>query len=83
MFDYYPMRVLRELPDGCFEAAMTYASDDWMARLVLGFGVGGAGAGAGSRSPSGSGSRRRRRWRRTAWSAAVDITTNSGGGKIG
>jgi proteasome accessory factor C len=32
------MRVLRELPDGYFEAAMTYASDDWMTRLVLGFG---------------------------------------------
>jgi proteasome accessory factor C len=38
MFDYYPMRVLAELPDGCCEAAMTYASEDWMARLVLGFG---------------------------------------------
>jgi proteasome accessory factor C len=32
------MRVLRELPDGWFEAAMTYASEEWMARLVLGFG---------------------------------------------
>jgi proteasome accessory factor C len=39
MLEYYPMRVLRELPDGHFEAAMTYASDDWMARLVLGFGA--------------------------------------------
>jgi proteasome accessory factor C len=38
MFDYYPMRVLTELPDGSCEAAMTYASDEWMARLVLGFG---------------------------------------------
>jgi proteasome accessory factor C len=38
MFDYYPLRVVRELPDGAFEAAMTYASDDWMARFVLGFG---------------------------------------------
>lgn len=38
MFDYYPLRVRRELPDGGWEAAMTYASDDWMARLVLGFG---------------------------------------------
>jgi proteasome accessory factor C len=36
--EYYPMRVLRELPDGYCEAAMTYASDDWMTRLVLGFG---------------------------------------------
>lgn len=39
MFDYYPLRVLRELPDGACEAAMTYASDDWMARFVLGFGA--------------------------------------------
>ena len=38
MLEYYPMRVLRELPDGHCEAAMTYASDEWMARLVLGFG---------------------------------------------
>jgi proteasome accessory factor C len=38
MFDYYPLRVLRELPDGGCEAAMTYASADWMARFVLGFG---------------------------------------------
>ena len=40
MFDYYPLRVLRELPDGACEAAMTYASDNWMARFVLGFGAG-------------------------------------------
>ena len=40
MFDYYPLRVVRELPDGACEAAMTYASDDWMARFVLGFGSG-------------------------------------------
>lgn len=39
VFDYYPLRVQRELPDGGFEAAMTYASDDWMARFVLGFGA--------------------------------------------
>jgi proteasome accessory factor C len=38
MFDYYPLRVLRELPNGACEAAMTYASDEWMARFVLGFG---------------------------------------------
>ncbi|KUI38362.1 protein pafC [Mycobacterium sp. IS-1496] len=38
MFDYYPLRVVRELADGACEAAMTYASDDWMARFVLGFG---------------------------------------------
>jgi proteasome accessory factor C len=40
MFDYYPLRVVRELPDGACEAAMTYASEDWMARFVLGFGAG-------------------------------------------
>ncbi|OBI50135.1 protein pafC [Mycobacterium kyorinense] len=38
MFEYYPMRHLRDLPDGYCEAAMTYASDDWMTRLVLGLG---------------------------------------------
>ncbi|MGH3562817.1 MAG: helix-turn-helix transcriptional regulator [Mycobacterium sp.] len=38
MFEYYPMRVLRELPGGYCDAAMTYASDEWMTRLVLGFG---------------------------------------------
>jgi proteasome accessory factor C len=38
MFDYYPLRVVRELPDGACEAAMTYASDAWMARFILGFG---------------------------------------------
>src|SRR6185312_17109134 len=38
MFDYYPLRVLREYPDGSCDAAMTYASDEWMARFVLGFG---------------------------------------------
>jgi proteasome accessory factor C len=38
MLEYYPMRLLRQLPDGYCEAAMTYASDDWMTRLVLGFG---------------------------------------------
>src|SRR5438270_50930 len=36
--DYYPRRDVRELPDGSCEAVMTYASDDWMTRLVLGFG---------------------------------------------
>jgi proteasome accessory factor C len=30
--------VIRELPDGACQAAMTYASDEWMARFVLGFG---------------------------------------------
>ncbi|MCW2651504.1 MAG: proteasome accessory factor [Mycobacterium sp.] len=38
MFDYYPMRVITEIADGSCEAAMTYASEEWMARLVLGFG---------------------------------------------
>ncbi len=38
MLEYYPMRVGKQLPDGSCEAAMTYASDDWMTRLILGFG---------------------------------------------
>jgi proteasome accessory factor C len=38
MFDYYPMRLLTELSDGYCDAAMTYASEEWMTRLVLGFG---------------------------------------------
>ncbi|WP_372517087.1 helix-turn-helix transcriptional regulator [Mycolicibacterium frederiksbergense] len=38
MFDYYPLRITRELPDGACEAVMTYASEEWMARFVLGFG---------------------------------------------
>jgi proteasome accessory factor C len=38
MFDYYPLRETRELPEGGWECEMTYASDDWMARFVLGFG---------------------------------------------
>lgn len=39
MFDYYPMRLLAERPDGYREVAITYASDDWLTRLVLGFGA--------------------------------------------
>jgi proteasome accessory factor C len=39
MFEYYPMREIRESPDGSWEAVMTYASEDWMTRLVLGFGA--------------------------------------------
>jgi proteasome accessory factor C len=39
MFEYYPMREVRELPDGSCDAVMTYASADWMTRLVLGFGA--------------------------------------------
>ena len=54
MFDYYPLRVVRELPDGACEAAMTYASDDWMARFVLGFGSACAGAGTAVARRSGS-----------------------------
>lgn len=38
MFEYYPMRVVRELSEGYCEAAMTYVSDEWMTRLMLGFG---------------------------------------------
>jgi proteasome accessory factor C len=38
MFDYYPMRLVRELPGGYCEATMTYASEEWMGRLVLGLG---------------------------------------------
>jgi proteasome accessory factor C len=38
MFEYYPMRVLRELPDGHCEAAITYGSEEWMARQVLAMG---------------------------------------------
>lgn len=38
MFEYYPMRELQELPDGSCEVSMTYASEEWMTRLVLGFG---------------------------------------------
>jgi proteasome accessory factor C len=38
MFEYYPMRLVNELPDGYCEATMTYASDEWMTRLVLGLG---------------------------------------------
>lgn len=39
VFDYFPMRPTgTQHPDGSLEAAMTYASEDWMARLILGFG---------------------------------------------
>jgi proteasome accessory factor C len=40
MFDYFPLHVVRELADGACEATMTYASDAWMSRFVLGFGSG-------------------------------------------
>jgi proteasome accessory factor C len=38
MFDYYPLRLIRELPDGHVEAQMTYGAAEWMTRLVLGLG---------------------------------------------
>ncbi|MEI7716944.1 MAG: YafY family protein [Mycobacterium sp.] len=38
LFEYYPMRDIRESPDGSCDAVMTYASDEWMTRLVLSFG---------------------------------------------
>ncbi|AQT79794.1 protein pafC [Mycolicibacterium litorale] len=39
MLEYYPMRVLEELADGYRKAAMTYASEEWMTRALLGFGA--------------------------------------------
>ncbi|BAX93112.1 helix-turn-helix transcriptional regulator [Mycobacterium shigaense] len=39
VFEYYPMRDVNELPDGSCEAVMTYASEAWLTRLVLGFGA--------------------------------------------
>jgi proteasome accessory factor C len=39
MLEYFPMRVLRELPDGYCESAMTFAAEEWMTRLLLGFGA--------------------------------------------
>ncbi|WP_046320052.1 YafY family protein [Mycobacterium sp. UM_Kg1] len=38
MFEYYPMQALAELPDGWREAQLTYASEDWLTRLLLGMG---------------------------------------------
>lgn len=38
MLEYYPMRLLAENTDGSLNAAMTYASEAWMTRLLLGFG---------------------------------------------
>ncbi|WP_205873295.1 helix-turn-helix transcriptional regulator [Mycobacterium camsae] len=38
MFEYYPLRDPRELPDGSCDVTMTYASEDWMTRLILGLG---------------------------------------------
>lgn len=39
MFEYYPLRVTAEHPDGSWEVAMTYASDEWLTRLLLGMGA--------------------------------------------
>lgn len=39
MLEYFPMRVVAELPDGQCEVEMTYAAEDWMARQLLGFGA--------------------------------------------
>lgn len=39
MLEYFPMRVITESPDGSCQATMTYASEDWIARQILGFGA--------------------------------------------
>lgn len=39
MLEYFPMRLLKELPDGHCEAAITYAAEEWLARQILGFGA--------------------------------------------
>ena len=38
-FDQPIVRLLKELPDGYCEAEMTYASDEWLTRQILGFGA--------------------------------------------
>lgn len=38
MFEYYPMRLVGEAADGWRVAEMTYASDEWLTRLLLGMG---------------------------------------------
>ncbi|MEV0433452.1 MULTISPECIES: helix-turn-helix transcriptional regulator [Nocardia] len=40
VLDQYPMHRIRSRPDGSIEAGMRFASADWMARLLLGFGTG-------------------------------------------
>ncbi|MGW4366510.1 helix-turn-helix transcriptional regulator [Nocardia takedensis] len=40
VLDQYPMNRLAVAADGSFEATMRYATLDWMARLLLGFGSG-------------------------------------------
>lgn len=39
MLEYFPMRVVKELPDGSCEADLTYAAEEWVARQILGFGA--------------------------------------------
>jgi proteasome accessory factor C len=39
MLEYYPMRLVKELPDGSCEAAITYAAEEWLARQIVGFGA--------------------------------------------
>jgi proteasome accessory factor C len=39
MLEYFPMRVVAELPDGSCEADLTYAAEEWVARQILGFGA--------------------------------------------
>ena len=73
MFDYYPLKVVRELPDGACEAAMTYASEGWMARFVLGFGSDVAGGVRRKRWPSGLASRQ------AAALSAGDVGVEAGG----
>lgn len=40
VLDQYPMHRIRTHPDGALEATMRFATLDWMARLLLGFGAG-------------------------------------------
>ena len=39
MLEYFPMRLVAELPDGRCEVQMTYAAEDWLARQLVGFGA--------------------------------------------
>lgn len=39
VLEYYPLDVQAELEDGGVEATMRYASEDWLLRLLLGFGA--------------------------------------------
>ncbi len=82
MFDYYPMRLVRELPDGSCEAQMTYASEEWMARLRARLRLGGAGAGTRVAGRRGCGAAARggaAGLSRSVRHSAVDIEATSGG----